>query len=706
MDKSVGIRQTAMLSTLVLVFFVFFLGILLNNSTGSDLYISEVCSHNNDIIHDSVGFYHDFIVLTNSSDEVIKLEGCALSDNNAELDRFVFPDIEIRPKEDLIIWADDPEVFGEDYADESAIFTGFRISDNEYLYLTDVNGIVTDSLRMPVTAANETLLRSKAGERGTVGFSGYMSVKPPVVSEMVSEPVLLAESGFYGEPFELTICAEYDVYYTVDGSSPYTEGVLYDAPVKIDDRSGLPDYYAQMGSVSAVYEQFYPAEPVSKATIVRAASRRPDGTFSKEAIATYFIGEEIKGDCAGTYTISIVSEPDGIFSYDRGIYVTGSTWDANSSKVIETEADPVYAPANYNMRGKGWRRGARITLFDRRGLLILDEDDVISIRGKSSRSAVQKGINIRSSVAGRKVLEGVIPDTGGTLMLRTGGLQDVFQTNFRDAINARISKNLKVGAQRSVCCNMYLDGEYWGCYNLQEHLDADFVESRYGIKTENVNLIKLDGEPEIPSGLTSDLIQYQDMESYVKEHDFINDEDYYGFCEMVDIDSLIDFYCAEIYFANDDVYLGNVAMWRSRDTGELPYEDGKWRWLLFDLDNTDGYAENAKADVDSFIDGSYAGYNACDDLYFSKLSNSKPFRARFRARFEELLSTDFSYNMISPILYEYEENYTAPMVMSVRRFYDGDFTEDEYHRNVADVRDFFRDRGKYISKYLALHMGD
>ena len=353
MERPSDIKRTAILSLILLIIAVLAIGILVNKNTGSGLYISEVCSHNNNIMHDSVGFYHDFIVLTNSSDNVINLEGYALSDNNSELDRFVFPDIEIQPKKNLIIWADDSKMFGEYYADEDAVFAGFRISDNEYLYLTDANGIVTDSLRMPVTAANETLLRSKAGERGTVGFSGYMSVKPPVVSEMVSNPTLSAKSGFYGEPFELTISAEYDVYYTVDGSSPYTEGILYDAPVKIDDRSGLPNHYAQMGPVSAVYEQFYPAEPVSKATIVRAVSRRPDGTFSNEAIATYFVGEEIKGDCTGTYTVSIVSEPDGIFSYDRGIYVTGSTWDANSSKVIETEADPVYAPANYNMRSQG-----------------------------------------------------------------------------------------------------------------------------------------------------------------------------------------------------------------------------------------------------------------------------------------------------------------------------------------------------------------
>jgi len=697
--------RTVAVTAVILVIGIAVLGFLLHY-TGSNLYISEVCSHNDEVMHDSVGFYKDFIVLNNSSGYPVNLKGYGLSDNNSDLRKFVFPAVTLNAGEQLVIWAGNQEPFGDEYYDDEALYTGFKISDHEYVYLTDQSGSVIDSLRIPPMKQNETLLRGKSTDRGTVGYSSYMKNIPARVAEDIPAPVLSAESGFYEDPFELTISADYDIFYTIDGSSPYTSGIKYSGPIQISDRSSLPNYYADMGPVSAAYEQFYPSEPVSKSTVLRVAARRSDGCFSKESVATYFVGSNVRDICAGSYTLSLVSDPDGLFSSDRGIYVTGSTWDLNSAKVREEDADPVYAPANYNMRGKGWRRDARLTLFDPSGNRLYDEDDIITIRGKSSRSVVQKGFNIRPQDASGKVFNGLIEGAGQILMLRTGSAEDVFKTNFRDSLNARIAENLAVASQRSLCCQLYLNGEYWGCYNLQEHLDTTFVESRFGVPAQNVNLIKLDGDPEVPSGLTSDLVQYQDIESYIKDNDLEDDSCYERFCDMVDIDSFIDFYCAQIFFANDDAYLGNVALWRARDPGALLYEDGKWRYLLFDLDNSDAYAQNAKADIDSFVDGSYAGYNASDDIFFSSLSRNAQFRKRFAARFRQLLSDDFSFDTIAPIIDDFEQRYTKPMAFSIRRFHDSDFSENDYKDNVEVVRSFFRERGKYMSEYVTLHMGE
>jgi hypothetical protein len=71
-----------------------------------------------------------------------------------------------------------------------------------------------------------------------------------------------------------------------------------------------------------------------------------------------------------------------------------------------------------------------------------------------------------------------------------------------------------------------------------------------------------------------------------------------------------------------------------------------------------------------------------------------------------LLAGDFSYESISPILDEFEAEYTDAMVLSVRRFHDPNFTREQYAANVQVVRDFFKVRGYYISKYLTEHMGD
>ena len=59
------------------------------------------------------------------------------------------------------------------------------------------------------------------------------------------------------------------------------------------------------------------------------------------------------------------------------------------------------------------------------------------------------------------------------------------------------------------------------------------------------------------------------------EHDLAEGENYDKFCEMVDIDSLIDYYCTQLFFGNGDGYIYNNAMWRARKTGTGEYGDGK-----------------------------------------------------------------------------------------------------------------------------------
>ena len=101
----------------------------------------------------------------------------------------------------------------------------------------------------------------------------------------------------------------------------------------------IENYYSTLGPVSVTANPYIPAEPVSKATVIRAVSQREDGTFSKEAVAVYFVGEDIRRICDGLYTLSIVSDPQGLFSGKRGIYVTGNVWDMNMDRVDGEETD-------------------------------------------------------------------------------------------------------------------------------------------------------------------------------------------------------------------------------------------------------------------------------------------------------------------------------------------------------------------------------
>lgn len=675
------------------------------------IYISEICPHNVDLIHDSVGFFNDYIIISNSSSEPVCLGDYRLSDDGNQLDKFIFPYITLKPGDDLFLWAAPQTefvLFGEPYTDDEALYTGFAIRDHEMLYLSNASGTVIDSVRLPSMKENRSLCRHSSKDRGHISDPSILPDGSPIISESIAPPILSKSSGFYPDAFDLSIDGRgLSVYYTTDGSDPYSSGVLYEGLINIRDRSDMPNTYSNTTGFSAVFSDYIPKDTISKATVLRAVCRNDkNGRYSRESVAVFFVGNNIRKDCSHCYTLSLVTDPENLFSYENGMYVTGSTWDKNKEKALASDGDPYYAPTNYNMRGNGWKREAHLSLFDPNGNLLFEENDIVGIHGQSSRSDLQKGFNLFPKTSGQRVFNGLFENSGDTLMLRTGSSSDMYDTNFRDALNGRISKGLNVFPQSSVCCQLYLDGEYWGCYNLQERLDASFVENRSRVPADNINIIKIDPDAKALSERDYDLSQYSKFSELVNECDLEDDGNYDRFCGSVDINSLIDYYCAEIFFANDDAYYCNMAMWRSRVSGYSTYQDGRWRYLLFDLDNTDGYLPNAEASVDSFTSGSYMGINPDTDPVFSNLVKNSRFRKAFRDRFEYLLANDFSYEKIGPIIDEMENTYTVPMVSSVRRFHDPDFDNEDYHENVERIRAFFKARGDYIYDYMTEYMGD
>ena len=546
---------------------------------------------------------------------------------------------------------------------------------------------------------NKAYIKSGRLDRGRVDWPKEMEKIPPQISEQIPVPQLSAVSGYYRDGFDLTIDGGgLDVYFTLDGSSPYTSGMLYSGAIPIIDRSSQDNYYSALGPISLLSDQYMPDYPVPKACVVRAVAQRKNGTFSKESVATFWVGDQVISSGLGTCMLSIVSDTEGLFSGKDGIYVTGRVWENNMEKALELDANLYEVPSNYNMRGRGWHREARLTLLDETGACLYDETDTIAIHGNWTRALNQKGFNLRPLQDGERVFDGLLADSGPTLVLRTGGTDDRHLTNFRDVLNNEVARDLQVASQRSIVCQVYLNGEYWGCYNLQDRLDAGFIEARYGVDRESVNLIK---NFEAVLDLEKDYEQYLELEEFVRENDLSDDLNYQQFCNIMDIESLIDYYCCEIFFDNEDAYDNNVALWRTRERGNTPYADAKWRFVLIDTD-----LSLMDPTLDSFVEGHCRGYNPDEELFFSNLIVNDTFRKQFLERFRYLVGNDFSYERAEPIITALEKAYSKPMVESLHRFVDPAFTQSDYHQNVEDVRTFYRERGDYILSYLQKHYGE
>ena len=58
-----------------------------------------------------------------------------------------------------------------------------------------------------------------------------------------------------------------------------------------------------------------------------------------------------------------------------------------------------------------------------------------------------------------------------------------------------------VETQEFIRCNVFLNGEYWGIYWLNEKYDARYLDYYYGVSKDNVIIIKEGGKRQIISVL-------------------------------------------------------------------------------------------------------------------------------------------------------------------------------------------------------------
>ena len=91
-----------------------------------------------------------------------------------------------------------------------------------------------------------------------------------------------------------------------------------------------PNKYSARTDISAYTDILAPDEGVLKAAIVRAVAVDGQGRVSDIITKTYFVGSANVEKYRNMKVISLVTDPDNLFDYDKGIYVKGKVYDDNN----------------------------------------------------------------------------------------------------------------------------------------------------------------------------------------------------------------------------------------------------------------------------------------------------------------------------------------------------------------------------------------
>ena len=511
-----------------------------------------------------------------------------------------------------------------------------------------------------------------------------------------SKVIFSKRSGFYDEDFYLTISAPTDeIYYTLDGSEPTKESYRYEEPLLIYDaslnentNSMRTDFSGNFLRQSKMYE--VPDFLIDKCTVLKVAYYDKNGQRSDTEERTYFVGFQEKSGYQDVNIISITAEPEDFFSDEKGIYVLGDTFEKYIARVDYKQYEDYSWEANYKNSGREWERNAHIEVFNKSNDLVLSQSVGIRIQGGVSRAYYPKSLNIYArDEYGSNQMQYDFFGTGyypQRVTLSSGG--NDFYGKVRDRLGAELTKDCNFCTMNYIPYVLFLNGEYWGFYYLTEKYDENYIEHYYNIAKENVVMIKQRG---LEAGTPEDYELYENMMEFIESTDMSDDANYKKACEIIDVESFIDYYAAEIYMArNGDWPSANFALWRSSKVSQRPYEDGKWRWMLFDVNTSALHSDLTEHDT--------LGYVMEECSLFYSLSQNETFKMMFADKLREMRDTILSFATVEAKLAEYEQLMGEPMEKHLQRFFG--INNERYYLESREVWAFACLRGEYIEEML------
>lgn len=660
----------------------------------SRLMINEICSKNQGIFLDKDETVSDYVELYNSGSLPYLVSGIYLSDDAEQPEKYEVPRGILYPGEYQVV-----------VLDENA---PFQLSDSGETLCLSLEGQLLE--QVGCAALSKDCSYSRLSDGGDAW--GIRTCTPGEDNgtsyPVLSAPVFSREGGFYTDEFDLEIfCEEGEtIFYTLDGSVPSAESNRYQGAIHISDASENENIWSMREDVSAGFLEDSPSDfespdyLIDKCTVLRAVCIDGDGNQSPVASATFFVGFDRREGYQGMNILSIMTEPDNLFEYNKGIYVLGSTYDITRAY----DAEQWYADlwwwqsANYRKRGRDWEREACLQFFDADGNLILTKDAGIRIQGDGSRWRLPRSLNLyaRDEYDGNNRFEADFFGNGyepQRMTLFAGSDDNLLK--LKDYLAASVVADRGVSTMDFVPYVMFLDGEYWGCYWLIEKYDEEYFAYHYGVDSDNVLMVKDDDQEKIAVGNAEDEILYDDMYAFVTGTDFTKDENYRKICGLIDVDDYINYCAAEVYIANMDWPYNNYGFWRTRTAEEgSACSDGKWRCILFDV-NDPGTMNPENAEFDLF------GRTVANDPMFSNMMDNPEFARKFVSKILEMADREFLPENINAFIDDYRELMEEPLAKEYERFYGkSSGKQEEFEEELQNIRDFFERRYVYIKDYF------
>lgn len=499
-----------------------------------------------------------------------------------------------------------------------------------------------------------------------------------------------------------------------------------DLELTLSNRSGSPIYYTTDGSVptleSAQYTEplLFKASDVVSSCVIRACSfQEATGTFGELFTRTYFYAEdeETLQNRFSTWIVSVTSDPYNLYDYEYGILTEGKI----REEYINSESydpDLLTQPANFTQKGREWERDAHIEILTADGERVIDQDAGIRVFGHASRQSYRKSLKLYAreeygasvfdcpifpdNVSGQS---GKVQESYERLVLRNHGT-DKAVTLFREELFQTLCAQIEGIDHKAVApAAVYLNGEYYNFEWIQEVYDDRYMRENYGSSGSGYyETVAVGGGEEEEEELTREEQRAQEDYTFLKKYgqlDLTDDRVFEQFKELVDVENMLQYFAIETYIANWDWPQNNVKMYRYYAPGGSYGEgrqDGRWRYLYYDMEAGFNLYNDAKEDLRSIKDAMDG-----NDL-FAAVMQRRDMQERFAGYMERCISEYFTEDRVRQAIADLRRARDAELDASItwKKSQDAEYsmTMESIEQNMEVIYEFVEERPEDIREQL------
>ena len=435
------------------------------------------------------------------------------------------------------------------------------------------------NLSKSASNSNDFLLQPEllASGSSTSIVTGYFDTPTPglpnssaLLSDYVRDTKFSVKRGYHSEPFDLTITTSTEddtIIYTLNGTSPSIDnGVTYTGPIPIGESSTI--------RVIAMKDEFLPTNIDTQTYLFVSdiiQQTRPAGypTTWGGGNADYDMDPDVVNDpdyanefeeaFAALPTLSLVFDPDAFFHPTTGIYQRpqseGIAWERPTSAELIVPG--------------GFESGFQI-------------DAGVRIQGGSSRSTDTPkhslSLRFRSDYGSAKLKYPLFENSpeGGSAVGEFDTLQLRPEYNFgwmhrhwyqcdhalygRDQWASDLFLKMGQNGSHGRWVHLFLNGIYWGLYDLHERPDADHMANYFGGKDDDYDTVNSS------VATNGDLNAYNAMMN-LAYGSIQTEATYAAIQDYLDLDAFIDYLMLNAYVGNRDWDGHNWRAARKRETG-------------------------------------------------------------------------------------------------------------------------------------------